>query len=98
MALVTTMTADIDLDSEDGWVEIAADVKFIAVQMKSSGKISVWCVKAGDADPDDNVSGITLARGIQGVESTFSAGGLPDGFKLFLRSASGVEQISIIAY
>lgn len=98
MALVTTMTADIDLDSEDGWVEVVTDIKFVAVQMKSSGKISVWCVKTGDADPDENASGITLARGIQGVESTFSAGGLPDGFKLFLRSSSGVEQISVIAY
>lgn len=95
---MSTMTADIDLNSEDGWVEIVTGVKFIAVQMKSSGRIAVWCVKAGDPDPTEAQSGVTLARGIQGVESTFSAGGLPDGFKLFLKAETGTEQISAIAY
>lgn len=95
---MSTMTADIDLNSEDGWVEIVTGVKFIAVQMKSAGRISAWCVKAGDADPTETETGITLARGIQGVESTFSAGGLPDGFKLFLKAETGIEQISVIAY
>lgn len=101
----TALTADLDIPSADGWVEVVT-AKNVVAQVKSNGRVNAWLVGDGGDPPDTANVGITLARGITGVESSFGAGNMPDGATLWLKALAPqfppdqtvVEQVTVIAY
>jgi hypothetical protein len=99
--MMTSMTETIALREEDGWVDIASGMKFILIQLTSSGRIQLYLQGDGNVPPDienDEQASIQLARGIVGVESSFSAGGLPENTTLWLRAIKGTETVNAVAY
>jgi len=81
----------------DEWTQVASGFSFILVQLRSHGVVRMH-VGDSEAVVDDDSADIVLARGMSGAESSFSAGGVPDGTAVWLRSVNGSEQVSVLSY
>jgi hypothetical protein len=67
------------------------------VSIPANGQVAVWPSAAGD-DPDDttDTSGHLIARGIVGMPSEISGGGLPAASNIWVRSITKDTQRIIV--
>ena len=98
MPVVSRMTSFVEI--ADQWEQITDTHTFVLVQAISQGVVYVHVAAASDADPVLTDGHLTIARNLRDeMESSFSAGGLPAGTKVFVRAAQGkVETIAVLAY
>lgn len=101
MALINRMTSIVSVPAGPAWEPLAEGVTFIAILAVSAGRVQVHLQGENDPDPvgDDTDGYLPLSRGISGSETGFSAGGMPENTKVWVRAVgSGAEQISVVAY
>lgn len=82
--------------SRDEWLLMAEDYRNVSIQMTGVGVVVVRLVAPGQDAPDNEDE--TGAQ-IQNGGSSFAAGGLPDGTRVYARSKrDGVETVNVLAY
>lgn len=98
MAPVTRMTSFVEIVDE--WTQITDGQTFVLVQAISQGVVYVHPAAAADDDPEAEDGHLTISRNqTKAMESSFSAGGLPAGTKVFVRAAQGQKEIiAVLAY
>lgn len=98
MAVVDRMTSFVTATGE--WEQITDGQTFILIQAISTGVVHVHAQAAADPDPGANDAHITIARNQNDMESSFSAGGLPDGTKFWIKAAKEgeTELVSVLTY
>lgn len=97
--MIDRMTSLVTVPAGLAWTPLAEDVTYIAILTTSQGRVQVHLQGPDDADPvgDDTDGYLPISRGA-GAETGFSAGGLPAGTKVWVRSQGSQETISVCAY
>jgi len=86
-----------DLNSET-WEKVTDGHTFVCIQVNSGGRVRVR-VRPSSEDPntlDPPVAGLTLARGIEGIESAFTAGNLPADTAVWLIADRDMDPESVV--
>jgi hypothetical protein len=98
MAVVDRMTSFVTTSSD--WEQMTDGQTFILIQAISTGVVHIHAQAAGDAAPSANDAHVTIARNQNDMESSFSAGGLPDGTKVWIKSAKEgeTELVTVLTY
>lgn len=78
--------------NKTGWTLIASGTAFVAVQLANAGRVRIHMADLASPPDDSSKVGINIARNFPGVESGFSAGGLPDETGVWARSLSDTEE------
>jgi hypothetical protein len=95
--MADAITDYVDLDDQT-WVKATDGQTFVCIQVNSSGRVRVR-VRPNTEDPNDldpPVAGLTLARGIEGIESAFTAGNLPDGTAVWLLADRNMDADAVV--
>lgn len=95
--MAEAITDYVDLDDTE-WVKVADGQTFVCVQVNSSGRVRVR-LRPNSEDPNDldpPVAGLSLARGIDGIESAFTAGNLPADTAVWLIADRDLEPESVV--
>jgi hypothetical protein len=95
------ITDYVDLDGET-WQKVTDGQTFLAIQVNSPGRVRVR-IRPNTEDPNDltgAVAGVTLARGIEGIESSFAVGNLPPDTACWLKSEKDMtgDSVVVMAY
>lgn len=69
--------------TQDEWTLVVDGSKNVAIQLAEQGQVRVH---VGEDTPDASAAGILLARGSAGLPPEFSASGLGDGVKVWIRA------------
>lgn len=98
MATVNRMTSFVTTSGE--WEQITEGQTFILIQAISTGVVHIHAQAAGDDEPEANDAHVTIARNQNDMESSFSAGGLPEGTKFWIKSAKEgeTELVTVLTY
>jgi len=96
MPVVTRMTSFVEIGPD--WEPLTNGQTFVLIQAISTGVVHIHGAAAGDSDPAGDEGHVTIARNSTDMESSFSAGGLPEGTRFFARAVKGRETISVLAY
>lgn len=86
---------DIEIEKDD-WTLVSDGFRNVSVQMTGVGAVVVRCLPAAAPAP---ASSDESGAQIQNAGSSFAAGGLPDGTKVYARSKrDGNETVNVLAY
>lgn len=98
MAIVNRMTSFIT--TTDEWQQVTDVQSFILIQAISTGVVHIHGQAAGDDEPEANDAHITIARNQNDMESSFSAGGLPENTAFWVKSAKKgeTETVTVLTY
>lgn len=67
----------------DQWTEVTGFTNYLAIQTKEQEQL---LIHVSEVEPDeDNMAGLLIAYGRPGVPTSFAAGGLPTGVRVFIR-------------
>ena len=95
---MAALTQEVTIN-KDGWTVVASGVAFVAIQLSNPGRVRLHMADQANPPDDASMVGINIARNFPGVESGFSAGGLPDGTAVWARSMSDQEEkIVVLTY
>lgn len=98
MAPVDRMTSFVT--ATDEWQQVTDGQKTVLIQTISTGVVHVHGQAAGDDEPEANDAHVTIARNQSDMESSFSAGGLPDDTKFWIKAAKQgeTELVTVFTY
>ncbi len=69
--------------NNDQWTEVTGFINYLAIQTKEQEQL---LIHIAEVEPDaDNEAGLLIAYGRPGVPTSFAAGGLPQGVRVFIR-------------
>ena len=98
MAVVTRMTSFVQATTD--WEQVTDGTTFVLFQAISTGVIHIHGQAPDDDEPEDNDAHVTIGRNQNDMESSFSAGGLPDGTKFWVKAAKKgeTETVAVLTY
>ena len=98
MAVVDRMTSFVTVTDE--WQQITDVQTFILIQAISTGVVHIHAQAAGDDEPEANDAHVTIARNQNDMESSFSAGGLPENTAFWVKCAKTgeTELVTVLTY
>lgn len=78
----------------DRWTEVTGFANYLAVQTKEQEQL---LIHVGEEEPDAaNMAGLLIAYGRPGVPTSFAAGGLPQGVRVFIRPKGSANADPVI--